>query len=268
MKRNPATEATARRLLRAVRGVKKARRAVTRAKAAVNRKPRRRLPVSARERTIRRVLRALPDYPREFVEEVLQADGTLRRPRNMPEDVWHPLASVLGQAPRRAAGARRPPPADELERVARQEEAAEFQERLARAGHGHGRLRAWRNPPGRRIRAAGRALELEVAGRELVAVHGKGAAEVQRALALFRKWSRREPGAVDVVPVPPGTPPVLVALGELTDIGYRSDKWGGKRNLYIHRTEPPRPVLCATPDGRRVVILGGGLKVRPEGLVG
>lgn len=115
---------------------------------------------------------------------------------------------------------------------------------------------------------AGRSLEIETNGRELVAVRGADAGKVSKALSLFRSWTDREAGAVDVAEVPDGTPAVLVKLGELSGIVYRSDKWVGRTREYMHETRRPRPSLCATPDGRRLVILGGAVRVRPEGLVG
>lgn len=270
MKRNPATVATAKGLLRAVRGVKRAKAAVARARRAVNRKAKPRKVRSVRDRLIDSAMRKLGnEFPREFLEEVVREDGRVARPRNMPEDIWGPVSRALGTERRATGGARRPPPADEAERYAREEERREFFEQVA-SHRLPSKLRRELigNPGARTVRAAGRRLALRLRGRELVGVEGPGAKAVRDGIALFRKWSRRDPGSVDVVRVPAGTPPVLVALGELTDVGYRSNKWGGKHHLYIHRTKPPRPVLCATPDGRRVVILGGGMTVRPEGLVG
>lgn len=126
--------------------------------------------------------------------------------------------------------------------------------------------RGVRNP--RRVRVAGRELEIELEGKELRQVRGRGARLVEKGLELFRDWSGREAGAVDVREVPDGTPAVLVQLGELVGVAYRSDKWGGRPRKYFHETERPWPLLCSSADGRRLFILGGAVTVRPEGLVG
>lgn len=120
----------------------------------------------------------------------------------------------------------------------------------------------------RRVRVAGRALSLELERGELREVHGAEAPKVRRGLELFRKWSGREAGAVETREVPRGTPSVLVQLGELMGVAYRSDKWGGRPRNYFHETERPRPILASSVDGRRLFILGGAVTVRPEGLVG
>jgi hypothetical protein len=61
---------------------------------------------------------------------------------------------------------------------------------------------------------------------------------------------------------------VLVELGELAGVLYDSDKWDGRRKSFIHETTRPRPRLFATPDRKRLVILGGQIRVKPDGLVG
>ena len=105
--------------------------------------------------------------------------------------------------------------------------------------------------------------------RELVEVSGPNSQAVGRALKLSRAWHGAEAERISVRSVPDGSPSVLVELGELTDIGYRSGKWGHRPGrYYTHRTRRPRPSLCATPDGRQLVVVGGGIRVRSEGLVG
>lgn len=118
----------------------------------------------------------------------------------------------------------------------------------------------------------GEDLELVLEGkgraRRVVEVRGPKAGEVNRALGLFRSWAGRDAESVEVAQLPPGSPRVLVRLGDLMGVLYRSDKWGGKARDYIHETDRPRPSLFATPDGRMLVLAGGKIRVRPEGLVG
>lgn len=120
----------------------------------------------------------------------------------------------------------------------------------------------------RRVRVAGRALQLDVQDGELREVHGRDAAKVKRGLELFRKWSGRDAGRVEVRSVPRGTPAVLVQLGELVGVAYRSDKWTRRARDYFHETRRPYPILASNVEGSRLFILGGAVKVRPEGLVG
>lgn len=103
--------------------------------------------------------------------------------------------------------------------------------------------------------------------RELVAIEGPRA-ELAEAFELFEEWHDRAPDAVEIGDVPEDTPPVLVRLGDVRGVLYRSDKWGGRPHDYIHETEEPYPGLYATPDGARVIILGGGLVATGAGLEG
>ena len=254
--KNPATIRTARRLLRATRAVERARRAVN----APARRRTRRKSLSPLEKI--RALPGLADFPEDSLEDFIAPDGSLRAGRGWPADISGPILRALGTPQRQAKG--RGSTGDDPS-------GAEFRQRMLRATKSAADLRRMgiENPPRtRRIAAAGRRMTLEVKGRQLVAVHGPGAKDMGKALALSKRWNARSAEFVQVARVPPGTPPVLVLLGELTDVGYRSDKWGGKRHYYIHKTRNPRPLLCATPDGRRVVILGGGMTVQAAGLVG
>lgn len=230
--RNPANVRTARRLLRATRAVERARKAVNAPAAS---KPSKRSKRSKRLSPIEKV-RAIPgfeDFPEEGIEDFIAPDGSLRTPRGYPADMAGPILRALG-APQRQAKRRGSTGEDPSGR--------EFRAKMLEATRSRADLRRMgvENPP----------------------------ADIRRALALFKRWSGREAAGVSRVTVPKGTPRALVKLGELTDIGYRSDKWGGKHHRYIHATNRPRPILCASADGRQLVILGGNVRVRAEGLVG
>ena len=249
------TERAARKLVKAVRAVK-------RATGAVCRSPKRkRARVDRRERLLEK-LRA-EGFEDKDVARFIRPDGSIGGV-GLDHVTRRALENVAAGRPIDAAPEYRPSGREGRtfgERLDRSASVHEFRERVSG--------RSYSNPrKAKRIRAAGRALELEVRGQELVGAFGKGAAELGHALKLYRRWSGRDPGGVRIAKVPAGTPAVLVELGELSDIGYRSDKWGGRHKFYIHRTKRPRPVLYSTPDGRQVVILGGNLNVRSEGLVG
>lgn len=59
----------------------------------------------------------------------------------------------------------------------------------------------------------------------------------------------------------------LVELGKALEIGYKSKKWEGKNNNYLHKFG--RGVrLCSTADGKALIILGGKLETTERGIVG
>ena len=59
----------------------------------------------------------------------------------------------------------------------------------------------------------------------------------------------------------------LVELGKALEIGYKSKKWEGKNNNYLHKFG--RGVrLCATADGKALVIVGGKLDTTERGIMG
>jgi hypothetical protein len=63
-------------------------------------------------------------------------------------------------------------------------------------------------------------------------------------------------------------PPVVVALGELVGLIYRSDKGQpGQPLTYIHRMENP-PRLVSNIDGTQLYVVGGSYRVTPQGIEG
>lgn len=62
-------------------------------------------------------------------------------------------------------------------------------------------------------------------------------------------------------------PPVLVHLGSLVGIIYRSKKGDGKTNAYIHFMEKP-PFLASNPEGNQLYIVGGNYHVTERGIEG
>lgn len=63
-------------------------------------------------------------------------------------------------------------------------------------------------------------------------------------------------------------PPVVVRLGTLQGLIYRSDKWtpGFDRN-YIHFMEDP-PLLVCSPQGNQLYVLGGSYRISARGIEG
>jgi len=63
-------------------------------------------------------------------------------------------------------------------------------------------------------------------------------------------------------------PPVVVQVGDLIGLMYRSDKWQrGRPRTYIHRlTSPPR--LVSNVDGTQLYLVGGSYRITPRGVEG
>ena len=87
------------------------------------------------------------------------------------------------------------------------------------------------------------------------------------ASALFRSFARTPAQSVERVAHPRLVPPVVVELGELAALVYRSRKWTGRPRAYIHFLDDP-PRLVSDPSGRRLFIVGGSYRVTSRGIEG
>jgi hypothetical protein len=95
------------------------------------------------------------------------------------------------------------------------------------------------------------------------APHIAGAAE-----RLYRTFSGFEPARTVRVRHPRVMPRVVVQLGDLTGLIYRSDKWSrGRLRTFIHfMDEPPR--LVSNASGTQLYIVGGRYRVTARGIEG
>jgi hypothetical protein len=63
-------------------------------------------------------------------------------------------------------------------------------------------------------------------------------------------------------------PPVLVHVGELRGLIYRSDRGQcGSPRTYIHFLQTPARLAC-DPQGKQLYVLGGRYRVTPRGIEG
>lgn len=96
-------------------------------------------------------------------------------------------------------------------------------------------------------------------------------AEWCKVLDLFAEFHEFQAGAVTVVKIQQKKMPSLVVhIGELVELTYRSDKWeqqGGIAVDYTHKFEKPLPVLVSDADGN-LYIIGGVYKITSDGIVG
>lgn len=88
------------------------------------------------------------------------------------------------------------------------------------------------------------------------------------AIRLYHRFNNFEPREVLRLTCRRQIPAVLVHLGELRGLIYRSDKWQrGRPRTYIHFMENP-PILASDPHGRQLYVLGGSYRVTDRGIEG
>jgi len=93
-------------------------------------------------------------------------------------------------------------------------------------------------------------------------------AQVARASGLFEQFHCFAPAAMVRRRCPRQVPPVLVRLGELRGVIYRSDRGqSGCPRTFVHLFESP-PLLTCDPAGRRLHVVGGRYRITPRGIEG
>ena len=92
--------------------------------------------------------------------------------------------------------------------------------------------------------------------------------ELHRGSALFRRFNQFSPPQIEHVSHNRLIPPVVVELGELSGIIYRSDKWQpGQPRTYIHYMDTP-PRLVSNVSGTQLYVVGGNYRVTTRGIEG
>lgn len=85
---------------------------------------------------------------------------------------------------------------------------------------------------------------------------------------LYQTFNGFEASKVETVRHARVIPPVVVELGELVGVIYRSDKGQpGKPLTYIHRMEEP-PRLVSNIEGTQLYIVGGSYRITSQGIEG
>jgi hypothetical protein len=85
---------------------------------------------------------------------------------------------------------------------------------------------------------------------------------------LFQKFHSFAPPRIIRASCSRVMPRVLVNLGELRGLIYRSDKGQcGRPRTFIHFMETP-PRLACDPSGKQLYIVGGNYRVTPRGIEG
>jgi hypothetical protein len=90
---------------------------------------------------------------------------------------------------------------------------------------------------------------------------------IEDASALYRRFTQLPARSLRRVSHPRLMPPVVVELGRLMALVYRSTKWVGHPRTYIHYMEDP-PSLVSDVDGRRLFVIGGSYRITARGIEG
>ncbi len=102
-------------------------------------------------------------------------------------------------------------------------------------------------------------------GQTLDAARKRG---VRQGIGLYQAFNRFGPSRVVRISHPRVIPPVVVELGELVGLIYRSDKGRpGRPRIYIHFMENPPRLVC-NPEGTQLYVVGGSYRVTPQGIEG
>ena len=99
------------------------------------------------------------------------------------------------------------------------------------------------------------------------ATSGPLGAAVRSAATLYQQFTRMPARSIERVAHARLMPPVVLEIGRLAGLVYRSSKWVGRPRTYIHLMDDP-PRLVSDITGRRLFIVGGSYRVTPRGIEG
>lgn len=90
--------------------------------------------------------------------------------------------------------------------------------------------------------------------------------DVARAGQLFERFTAHDPMPIASITVPP-LPKAVAVIGELDAVEYTTVR-AGKVEAYRHDfADGDRALLCVSPDGRQLLIVGGRYKFTARGIV-
>lgn len=90
--------------------------------------------------------------------------------------------------------------------------------------------------------------------------------DLQRAAALYTDFTGHDDPQLDKVSVP-SMPNVALAIGQVDGIMYTTVR-DGRTEKYIHRfKKQSRPLLCSSPDGKQLIMIGGSYDFTDRGIV-
>jgi hypothetical protein len=99
-------------------------------------------------------------------------------------------------------------------------------------------------------------------------VHDVDTPSLDEGIDLYQVFNRFQPARVLKVRHARVMPPVVVELGSLVGLMYRSDKWQpGRPRTFVHfMDEPPR--LVSNTAGTQLYVIGGRYRVTKRGIEG
>ena len=100
-----------------------------------------------------------------------------------------------------------------------------------------------------------------------LATPGPLGAAVRSAASLYQQFTQMPARSIERVAHARLMPPVVLEIGRLAGLVYRSSKWVGRPRTYIHYMDDP-PRLVSDVTGRRLFIVGGSYRVTPRGIEG
>jgi hypothetical protein len=89
--------------------------------------------------------------------------------------------------------------------------------------------------------------------------------DLRAAIAIYENFREKKPKRLNVINV--DIPAVVACIGHVEAIDYRTTH-GKKLALYRHDfIVGSRPLLCVSPDGKSLLLLGGRFKFTERGIV-
>lgn len=90
--------------------------------------------------------------------------------------------------------------------------------------------------------------------------------QLARAGKLYKEFSGHEPDETETINVP-DMPRALLVIGQLEGVIYSTVR-DDEAERYIHEfRHKSRPLLCASPDGDQLYIVGGAYEFTERGIV-
>ena len=90
--------------------------------------------------------------------------------------------------------------------------------------------------------------------------------DLQRARALYQRFTLRTPGKLKKISIP-DTPKIIVAIGRVVGLIYRSNRDGTMQNYRHDFAARSQPLFAVAPDGRSLYMIGGSYKFTGRGIV-
>lgn len=90
--------------------------------------------------------------------------------------------------------------------------------------------------------------------------------EAQRAALLYERFTGHDAGIVEKI-AKPKIPDAVAVIGPCDFVGYTTQR-DGNTEQYIHKFKAAdKPLLCVSPDGRQILLIGGAYVFTDRGIV-